>query len=201
MDPADTIETVRQTAATELDRLGSDKLLIAVTGGTLEPDAVRSAAVARERGVAGALERWAADESDGAVADAFAAAATAAAERADRFEVSAGESDALTVHFDSVDGTAQQVGAGLVATPLVADRFYLQVVNFFVNEPDEASADVFREVRSDASSLDYAREALAALSTEEREQASQAALAAIEAVYDEYATTLESMGLDPRPVC
>lgn len=201
MDAAETIETVRQTAATELDRLGSDKLLIAVTGATLEPDAVRSAAVTREGGVARALEQWADDEADATVADAFAAGATAAAERADRFDVSADETDALTAHLDAVDGTVERVGAGLVAAPLIADRLYLQIVNFFVNEPDEASANAFREVRAGAANLDHARDALAALSPEDRERASQAAVAAIEAAYDDYATTLESMGLDPRPVC
>lgn len=201
MDSADTIEAVLETAATELDRLGSDKLLIAVTGATLEPDAVRGAATTRERALAESLDDWAGDEADETVAAIFETAAAAAADRADRIDATADGTDALTEHFETVEGTAARVGAGLVAAPLVADRFYLQVVNFYVNEPDEASADRFRDIRTDAASLDRAQDALDALSADQREQARDAAVAAIEAVYGDYAETLESMGLDPRPVC
>lgn len=201
MGPADTIETVRETTATELERLGSDKLLVAVTGATLEPAAVRTAAATRERGLARTLERWGGEESDTVVAGAFADAAADGAARADRVDAEAAGDDALVAHLDTVEGTPARVGAGLVGPPLVADRFYLQVVNFFLNEPDEASADRFREVRTAAADLERARDALESLSPEEREQAASAAVDAIEAVYADYAETLESMGLDPRPVC
>ncbi|MFC7019876.1 MULTISPECIES: transcription antitermination protein [Haloarcula] len=201
MGPADTIETVRETTATELDRLGSDKLLIAVTGATLEPAAVRTAAATRERGLARTLERWGVETSETAVAGTFADAAADAVDRADRLDAEAEGDDALVAHLDTVAETPARVGAGLVAPPLLADRFYLQVVNFFLNEPDRASADRFREIRTGAADLDYPSAALESLSSEEREQAAAAAVDAIEAVYADYAETLEAMGLDPRPVC
>ncbi|MBX0295209.1 transcription antitermination protein [Haloarcula nitratireducens] len=205
MDAADTLDAVREASASGLERLGSDKLLVAVTGADLTSDAVREAAVTRERGRASALAAWA-DESEGAIADAFDAAASAASERADRIPrddvtTADAETDALSAHLETVDGTAEQIGAGLVASPLVADRFYLQVVSFFVNEADEGSADAFREMRTAASDLDPARDALAELDDEGRETARDAAVEAIDVAYEEYAETLTEMGLDPKPTC
>ncbi|MBV0924003.1 transcription antitermination protein [Halomicroarcula limicola] len=205
MDAADTLDAVREASASELERLGSDKLLVAVTGADLTSDAVREAAITRERGRASALAAWA-DESGGATANRFADAASAATERVDRIAgddatAADAETDALSGHLETVDGTAERVGAGLVAVPLVADRFYLQVVSFFVNEADEESADTFREIRAAAGDLGAARDALAELDDEGRETARDAAIEAIGVAYEEYAETLNGMGLDPRPIC
>lgn len=206
MDARATIDAVRDATETERDRLGSDKALVAATGASLETDAVLEAAATREAGLASALAQWADEPSDGAgadgaVADAIDEAAAAAAERRDRIDADAGEPDALSVHLESVEVTADRVGAGLVAAPLVADRFYLQVVNFFVNEADGGRADLARELRSDASSLDRAETALDALSASERDAAASAAIEAVEVAYDDYAETLDAMGLDPKPIC
>jgi hypothetical protein len=204
MDAADTIATVEEATTTERTRIGSDKALVAATGANLEADAVWTAAATREAGVADALEGWGAGAGDGdaaAVADAFGRAATAAADRAERIDASPGDPDALSSHLDTLDGTSERVGAGLVAVPLVFDRFYLQVVSFFVNEADEGSADAARELRSGASDLGPARDALAGLEASERERARDAAVEAVGVAYEEYASALESMGLDPKPVC
>jgi len=199
MDAADTIAAVEEATATERSRLGSDKVLIALTDATLEPDAVWGALSTREAGIADTLGGW--DEADETIRAAVERAATAAADRRDRLDATPGEADALSAHLDSVAGTAERVGAGLVAVPLVLDRLYLQVVSFFVNEADEHSADVARELRTDASDLGPAREALAALDDDGRAQAREAAVEAVGVVYEEYADALEAMGLDPRPVC
>ncbi|MBV0903646.1 transcription antitermination protein [Haloarcula salina] len=206
MDARATIDAVRDATETERDRLGSDKALVAATGASLETDAVLEAAATREAGLAAALGRWSDeisddDGADGAVADALDEAAAAAAERSDRIDADSGEPDALSAHLETVAGTAERVGAGLVAAPLIADRFYLQVVNFFVNEADEGRADLARELRSDASSLDQAETALDALSESERDAAAAAATEAVEAAYEGYAEALDAMGLDPKPIC
>jgi len=200
MDAGATIDAVRDRTETERDRLGSDKVLIAATDATLETEAVLTAASTRESGLADILGRWA-DESDSDVATQFGAAAEAAAERADRIDADAGDPDGFIDHLETVSGTARRVGAGLVAAPLLADRFYLQVVSFFVNEADERSADTARELRSGASDLDVARDALAVLDESGRERARDGAIEAVGVAYDEYADALEAMGLDPRPVC
>jgi len=198
MDADDIIAAVEDTTTTERSRLGSDKALIAATGATLETDAVWRAVATREAGIASALDAWTAD---GAVADAFEQAGDEATERADRVDATSGEPDALAAHLGTVEGTAARVGAGLVAVALVLDRFYLQVVNFFINEADERSADVARDLRHGASDLDAARTALSALDEQERDVAREAAVEAVGVAYDEYASALESMGLDPKPVC
>ncbi|GCF14252.1 hypothetical protein Harman_21870 [Haloarcula mannanilytica] len=200
MDAGAAIDAVRDRTETERNRLGSDKALIAATDATLETEAVLAAAAARESGLARVLDQWA-GESDDAATTQFEAAAAGAAERADRIDADVGDSDAFIDHLETVSGTANRVGAGLVAAPLVADRFYLQVVSFFVNEADEGRADTFREIRQGASALNHGETALGALSESERETAATAATEAIEAAYDDYATTLEAMGLDPKPIC
>ncbi|KAA9399925.1 transcription antitermination protein [Haloarcula sp. CBA1130] len=200
MDAGATIDAVRDQTGTERDRLGSDKVLIAATDATLETKAVLTAAVTRESGLADIFGRWAA-ETDSDVTMQFEAAAEAAAERSARIDADAGDPDGFLGHLETVSGTAQRVGAGLIAAPLVADRFYLQVVSFFINEADERRADTFREIRQEASALDGGETALEHLSESERETAAAAAAEAIEAAYDDYAETLEAMGLDPKPVC
>ncbi|AJF25191.1 transcription antitermination protein [Haloarcula sp. CBA1115] len=200
MDAGATIDAVRDQTETERGRLGSDKMLIAATDATLETEAVLTAAATRESGLADILDRWAA-ETDSDVATQFGAAAEAAAERADRIDADAGNSGGFIDHLETVSGTARRVGAGLVAAPLVADRFYLQVVSFFINEADEQRADTFREIRRQASALDGGEAALEHLSESGRETAAAAATEAIEAAYDDYAETLEAMGLDPKPIC
>ncbi|EMA11373.1 hypothetical protein SAMN05443574_10373 [Haloarcula vallismortis] len=200
MDAEATIDAVRDQTETERDRLGSDKVLIAATDATLETEAVLTAAATRESGLADILSRWAA-ETDSNAATQFEGAAEAAAERANRIDVDAGNPDGFIDHLETVSGTAQRVGAGLIAAPLVADRFYLQVVSFFINEADEGRADTFREIRREASALDHGETALKHLSESDRETAAAAATEAIDAAYDDYAKTLEAMGLDPKPVC
>ena len=203
MDAADTIAAVEEATTTERSRIGSDKALIAATGANLEAEAVWAAAATREAGIAEALGDWAAEAGDDgdAIADAFDRAATAANERAARTDAAAGEADALSSHLNSLEGTPERVGGGLLAPALVLDRFYLQVVSFFVNEADESSADVARELRSGASDLDPARDALGALDEAGRDRAQAAAIEAVDVAYEEYANALESMGLDPKPVC
>lgn len=200
MDAGAAIDAVRDRTETERNRLGSDKALIAATDATLETEAVLTAAATRESGLAAVLNRWAA-ETDGDVAAQFEATADAAAERVDRIDADVGDCDGFIDYLERVDGTAERVGAGLVAAPLVADRLYLQVISFFVNEADEQRADTFREIRRAASALDDAETALGHLSAAERETAAAAATDAITAAYDEYAAALESMGLDPKPIC
>jgi hypothetical protein len=198
MDAPDTIAAVEDATTTERSRIGSDKALIAATDATLERDAVWRAMATREAGVVDAVGGW---NDESAVAEAFERFRRAASDRRDRIDAQPGEADALSAHLADLTDTPERVGAGLLAVPLVLDRLYLQVVSFFVNEADEREADVARELRNGASDLAPAREALAVLDDAERARARDAAVGAIGVAYDEYAATLEAMGLDPKPVC
>jgi len=215
MDGADFLERVRADEATALSRLGSDKYLIAVTGADLSTGPVlaavgRSAAAARDT-----FDAWAAEGSDPAAA-AFADAAATERDHYDRVAdaMPDGESvvaDAETPVVDAVadamaasEDTIERAATGLVGRALVVDKAHLQVVSFFVNEADDARADLARELRSDAQAqLDAGVDLLGALceSDEEWERARRAAGRVVADAYDDYAAALDAMGVDPKPVC
>ncbi|MFC7196814.1 rubrerythrin family protein [Halosimplex aquaticum] len=164
MNGQELVEAVREARATELDRLGSDKYLIAATDADLERAPVlrvvaESAASGRET-----FERWATE----AVGDAASAFDTAAERETDHFDRVVGSlaalpnddadaADALDAADDPLhdalaetEGTVERLAAAFVGRPLVAERTRLQAVSFFVNEADEERADLARDLRSDA---------------------------------------------------
>lgn len=199
------VAAVQAAKRTELDRLGSDKALIAFTDATLEPAAVFGGLAAREAALQEVYAGWAADGGD--AADVYADAADRAADRRDGLRVAVADEDDADGTDDAADALAAALSdldpderpGGLVAAGLVADRTYLQAVNFFVNEADERSADRCRDLREDARSDADAGER--ALRDGARESSLVAAERAVDAAYREYTDRLEGMGLDPKPVC
>lgn len=207
MDATTFLESVRESKATELDRLGSEKALVAETAAQLDAEHVLDAAADAEARAAGTLDSWANDEPNDNAAAAFRTAAEREREHYRRVADLGGTAedppaDALHEHLRGLDGTLPRVAAGLVARPLVASRTLLQVINFFVNESETAAAGVFRDFRAET---DGAAERGATLVVDldgwDAETATAAASEAIEVAYDEYAESLEGMGVDPKPVC
>jgi len=210
MDSSEFIDRVRADNETALDRLGSEKALVATTRAALDRETVLETAAAAEARAAVTFEEWADDEADDEARAAFAEAGDRERDHSERVsalgEVDAGDPspDALHDYLRGLDDTAARVGAGLVARPLVASRSLLQVINFFVNEGDNAAAETFRELRAET---DEQVEAGAALleqvseSDDDWERAAVAASEAIDAAYAEYADSLDSLGIDPKPVC
>jgi hypothetical protein len=205
-------ERVEAATATELDRLGSQQLLLALTGADLSAGAVLAAAAASESTAAATFERWAGDEADDDAADRWERAAVREREHAARVvEAAEGDlapaedpdPDALHEHLRGLDDAVERAG-GFVGRCLVADRTLLQLVNFFVNEADERRADLFRDLRAEtAESLTEGLELVSRVCADDadRERAAAAATAAIRAAYDAYADSLEELGMDPRPIC
>jgi rubrerythrin len=210
MDGTAVLAAVREECATELDRLGSEKALVASTAAQLDRERVLAAAAAAEARAHETFTAWADDEGHAAAADAFRDVAATEADHHERVvsladgAVADTEVDALHDHLRDVAGTPERVAAGLVGRPLVASRSLLQVINFFVNEGETAAAETFRDLRSDT---DATVERGAALLDEvcgsdaEYERARAAAVAAVEVAYEAYATDLEALGIDPKPVC
>ncbi|MFB6075458.1 MAG: transcription antitermination protein [Haloarculaceae archaeon] len=195
-------DAVAAQKRTELDRLGADKALLAFTEAHLDTTAVLGSLAAREAGLRDVYADWA-DDADGEAATAYADAAERAGHRYDRLadglESVTGGSDALVEHLRGLSGSER--AGGLVAAGLVADRTYLQAINFFVNEADERRASLCRDLRADAGDDGEAGErALAALG-DDRDRVLAAATGAIDAAYGQYVDRLEGMGLDPKPVC
>jgi len=213
MDGDTLVETVRENRATELDRLGSEKALVASTAARLDRASVLEAAIDAERRAAATFEAWAADEADDAARAAFERIASQERDHAERVRDLADdadppsdadpESDALHAHLRDLDSTAERVAAGLVARPLVSERSLLQVVNFFVNEADERAADTVRDLRSETRELvdDGAALLDTCCADDDWDRAHEAADRTVAVAYAEYEDRLTEMGVDPKPVC
>jgi len=212
MDGDTLVETVREQMQTELDRLGSEKALVAATEAQLDRERVLESTLAAERRAAATFDAWADDDVDPDARDAFERVAALERDHADRVVAllddptvdHAPDPDALHAHLRDLDSTPERVAAGLVARPLVSDRSLLQVVNFFVNEADESAADVIRDLRSETAALvDDGAALLDTCCTDDAdwERALDAAEATVALAYEEYAETLQGMGVDPAPVC
>jgi hypothetical protein len=207
MDATAFLETVRESNATELERLGSEKALVAETTAQLDRDHVLDAAAAAEARAAETLESWANDETSERAAAAFRDAVDSEREHHDRIADLGGTAetppaDALHAHLRELDSTCPRVAAGLVARPLVASRTLLQVINFFVNEGRTNAAETFRTLRAETEeTADNGAALVVECCDGELERATRAASEAIEVTYQEYAETLEGMGVDPKPVC
>ncbi|MFB9824008.1 rubrerythrin family protein [Halobaculum roseum] len=213
-------ETVESAKSTELERLGSNKHLIALTDATLEPEAVLRAAADSEHAAHTTFAGWAADAADDdADADDEAAAelfAWLAERERDHRERVLDSLSAMGVEHDPVDGGTmhkylraredpiERVAAGTVGRGLVSDRSHLQIVSFFVNEGDEGRADLFRDLRAETEEeLERGLTLLAdACGTDDDwERARMVAEYVVQIAYDDYADALTGMGIDVKPVC
>ncbi|MEF8840361.1 MAG: rubrerythrin family protein [Haloarculaceae archaeon] len=210
MDGNELVEAVRASKATELDRLGKEKALIAATDADLATESVLGAAAASERRAQRTLEGWAERESNDAAREAFERVAATEAEHYERVVAHLAEPpeepeiDPLHASLRKLERTVERVGAGLVGRPLASERTLLQVVNFFVNEADTAAADLFRDLREETRETPGTGAALLeelCSSEDDWVLARKATEDAIRVVYDDYAETLGGMGLDPKPVC
>ncbi|MEZ3114954.1 rubrerythrin family protein [Halobaculum sp. MBLA0147] len=205
---------------TELDRLGSNKLLIALTDATLETEAVLRAAADSEHAASETFREWAETESDADAAAAFEWTGDRELDHRERVlatladavgEDATGESvydpnDGGTLHtyLRERTDTVERVAAGLVGRPLVSTRTHTQVVSFFVNEADETRADLFRELKTETEAeLDRGLELLDDLCTDadDWERAQMVAEYVVQVAYDDYADALTGLGVDVKPVC
>ncbi|MFB6169667.1 MAG: hypothetical protein ABEJ06_00825 [Haloarculaceae archaeon] len=211
MDGAQFVDAVRTAKATELDRLGSEKALVATTNARLDREQVLATTAAAERRAEDTFRAWAADEPTPEARDAFEDVAEEEAAHRDRVAAAMGaspdedvEADMLHDHLRGVEGTPERVAAGLVGRPLASARTLLQVVNFFVNEADAQAADLFRDLRADTEAMTDRGAILLETVCEtdaEWDRAREAATETVQVAYDQYAGTLREMGLDPKPVC
>ncbi|PSQ42362.1 hypothetical protein BRD14_04735 [Halobacteriales archaeon SW_5_68_122] len=207
MDGADFVETVRESNATALDRLGSDKALIATTNAALGRERVLEAAAAAEARAAVTFESWADNEADDRTREAFREAAARERDHHERVVALGVEGaadpppDALHEYLRGLADTGERAAAGLVGRPLVASRSLLQVINFFVNEGDRTAAETFRDLRAETDDRVAAGGDVVAAVCEGEAPAEAAASQAIEAAYGEHVDSLEALGIDPKPVC
>ncbi|AGN01923.1 hypothetical protein L593_09890 [Salinarchaeum sp. Harcht-Bsk1] len=209
MEATDVRDAVQEQKATELSRLGSSKSLYAATAGEMESEAVLAAAADADRAAADCFAAWAEDESDEDARAAFEATAeeedshveTILAEL-DDYEASA-DGDELADHLTGIEGTAARAGAFL-GRVLVADEQKSQYVGYFVGNADPQTASVFRDLRGDLDEQEgRAMELLDVIcdSDDDWDTAQAAALEAVQIAYEAHVSTLEDLGVDPKPVC
>ncbi len=207
MDAERFIETVRDENETALSRLGSSKSLYADTAGEMEATGVLRAAATAEHHAAETYESWAETET-GDVGSAFAE--TAREERS-HYETVVGELEghdpgeipAIQSYLRGLEGTIDRLG-GFVGRTIAAEKSKTQVTGFFVGNADPQTAELFRSMDDDLDAqLQRASVLLEAACRNESdwERALEAANGAIQAAYDEYTDRLESMGVNPKPVC
>ena len=206
MDGAEFADHVRAEKETALSRLGSSKSLYAATRGEMDEASVRAALAADARAARETFRTWAEDETSTDAADLFRDAADDAADhRADVAPDASDEFEASAVYdaLDDYESTVSRLG-GFVGRTLVLGKTLDQMVGFFVGNADPSAAQDFRGVRSDVETQRDA--ALGLLDTlcdtdADWDAAAEAATGVVEAAYDEYVTTLESMGVQPKNVC
>ena len=210
MDTDDLRRSVETAKETELDRLGSSKLLLALTDAELDRESVLRAAAASELAARETFSAWAADEAHDGAADLFADVADQEQHHYERVVDLLGEAveppsgGPMHSYLRDREGTVDRLAGGLLGRTLVSDRTHLQVISFFVNEADEAGADVFRDLRTETREaqerglelLDSACE-----TDEDWETAEAVATYTIQLAYDDFADVLTGMGVDPKPIC
>jgi len=209
MDASELHDSVREDNDTALSRLGSSKSLYAATGGEMEPGPVLESAADAEHAAAETFRAWADSEDDSDAAEAFE---TTAAEERDHYDAVLGELDdhepsgdpsAMQRSLRSLDSTVERAG-GLLGRVLATEKSKEQLTGFFVGQADPQTAQLFRDLKGD---LDDQRDrALSLLDSvcaddADWDAAKAAADAAIQDAYDEYTEQLESMGVNPKPVC
>jgi hypothetical protein len=208
----DFIESVRTENKTALSRLGSSKALYAETDGDIEAETVLRAAAIAEDAARETFELWADNESNDDAASLFS---DLAEQEADHYETVAGKLDdapdagdidelpAIQSTLRGFESTIERAG-GLVGRCLVAKKSKEQYTGYFVGDADPRTASVFRELGGDVEDqLDRAVDLVESIaeSDDDLDRAREAASEAIQAAYDEYTESLESMGVNPKPVC
>lgn len=210
MDASSLREDVEAAKRSQLDRLGSSKYLIALTDATLEEDVVLEAVAVSEALARETFEAYASVETDPVARDAFEAVAEQEAAHYDRvcerLDVRPAPDHAGAVHGylrEREDAVARLAG-GLVGRPLVSLRAHTQVVSFYVNEADRGGAELFRDLKDEtAAELERGLEALDAVceADEDWERARATAEYVVQLAYDEYADSLETLGVNPKGTC
>lgn len=211
MDADALVTSVKEARQSRLDRLGSDRRLLALTGADLTEEEVLAAAAQAERAARETFRKWAADASNTELASSFERIADTEGDHFDRIQAERDNPEVPDPNPGAVHGFLRgledapgQVGAGLIGRPLVASQTQLQFVNFFLNEADTARADLFRSLRTDTQEqLKSGRALLPTVckTPADWDRAQEAASETIDIAYTEYAEDLTELGINPKSIC
>ncbi|WP_439025635.1 rubrerythrin family protein [Haloarchaeobius sp. DT45] len=203
-------EAVESSKQTELDRLGSNKLLIALTDARLEEETILRAAAFSEYLARETFQTWAETEDHEAARETFEEVAAQEDEHYERVVERLGglaEPDSvgpMHSYLRQREDTVERAAAGLVGRGLVSLKTHMQIIGFYINEQDEAGANLFRDLRRETEdSLQAGLDLLDACCEDEAdwERAQTVAEYVVQVAYDDYADSLSELGVDPKPIC
>jgi hypothetical protein len=207
MNGTDVLETLEEDFETEISRLGSSKALYAISSGDMDGDVVLGSLAARANETASIIAGWSettdSDEASSLFDSIAAGVEEYAADLADlASEASGSGSTVFHEYLSSVESLPRQLGA-LLGWLVVSDQSYLQGVRFFVGSKHSESADLLRDIRGEID--EYQDDVITVIDSVCDEDEVDAVVAAasglVEAAYDEYVESLESMGIDVKPIC
>lgn len=208
--PSAVIDEVRERRHTELSRLGSSKALYAATGGEIETDSVLHAAADAEFSAFETFSTWAEDSGKDEIRRLFEGVAETERDHYETVIDRLDDEHEPPKHppvphpiLRSYDDPIDRLG-GFIGRTIASDRSKQQVIGYFVGDADPQTASLFRSLVSDLDGqLEEADSVLESIvrSEEERQRATDAADDVITAIYDEYVTSLEDLGVNPKPVC
>ena len=204
-------ESVEASKRTELDRLGSSKLLIALTGARIEREGVLEVAAHSEHAARETFRQWADNESHDAARAAFEAIAEQEDRHLDRVlaalddaEVDLADGGPMHAYLRGREETVERVASGMVGRPLVSVRAHTQIIGFFINEADEMTADLFRDLKAETAAVIEDGCALldeCCTSESDWERAEMVAEYVIQVAYDDYADSLTELGVGVKDIC
>lgn len=150
MDATAFRESVAEATASELDGLGSDRL-VAVLTADADDDAraVLRATADSEGNALGTFSTWAADAADAEAAAVFEAVADQEADHRDRVLAAMDRpydpepGGATHAFLRGLDGTVERVGAGMVGRSLVSLRSHERLRRFFADRGADERARLY----------------------------------------------------------
>jgi hypothetical protein len=200
---------VESRAGTQLDRLDSETLLVALTDGALTRERVLSVAADSEYAAAETFRVWAEKAETEPACEAFEAVSGQEQDHYERVVAALPDHDPpdaggpMHAYLRGLDGAIERVGAGLLGRPLVSIRSHTQVISFFRNGADPDLADLFRDLRRETNAeLERGLAVLDALceTRDDWDRARATAAYTVQVAYDDYADTIERVDPDSRPI-
>jgi hypothetical protein len=140
--------------ADALDSLGSPDLLVALSGGDPDPEALLSAAADSEYAARETFRGWVDTAADDAIRGTYAAVATQEDDHLRRIRAVAGVTDErrpegpgpMHAYLRGREGPIHRVAGGMVGRTLVSLRTHDRLIDFFEGRDPEAER-LFRELR------------------------------------------------------
>lgn len=206
-DAGEFLDRLRADNRNALDEIGSSDALYALTEGNIDMDTLLATVADAHFATSQTFADWAADEEFEDVREEFARLADeeqdhseAIADRLGNYEPT-DNPDALNEYLRLLDDPLQRVGASLAGHTLVSQQATDRLIEFFLDEGDQASVELFRSVNADLDDrLARAHQQLESLCDDgdDWDTAFAAATDAIDHAHREHQEVMDSLDVNPE---